>query len=124
MSTTHTPSPTEGIDRCACGSKYWDGSLCDSCGEKFRPETDDLAEVTYADRMWLHSRLNVIGATSEEARAIRAATYWESFPAAYPAEQVKAACALHIASRNAFSTNKTQAAYMKAMYAVSALVAL
>jgi hypothetical protein len=74
--------------------------------------------------MWLHSRLNVIGAASEEARAIRAATYWESFPGAYTAEQVEAACALHIASRNAFSTRKTEAAYKQAMYRVSALVAL
>ena len=27
--------PVEGIDRCYCGSKYWDENVCHSCGEKF-----------------------------------------------------------------------------------------
>jgi hypothetical protein len=31
------PAPREGIDRCACGGKYWDGDRCHSCGERFRP---------------------------------------------------------------------------------------
>ena len=30
--------PNEGIDLCACGSKYWDGNVCHSCGAKFKPE--------------------------------------------------------------------------------------
>lgn len=30
------PLPREGIDRCDCGSKYWDGDVCHSCGEKWR----------------------------------------------------------------------------------------
>lgn len=34
--------PVEGIDRCYCGSKYWDENVCHSCGEKFvkREEED------------------------------------------------------------------------------------
>jgi hypothetical protein len=28
-------TPREGIDRCDCGSKYWDGIVCHSCGETF-----------------------------------------------------------------------------------------
>ena len=27
--------PEEGCTRCACGSKYWDGDTCASCGEKW-----------------------------------------------------------------------------------------
>lgn len=30
--------PQEGVDRCICGSKYWDDNLCHSCGAKFKPE--------------------------------------------------------------------------------------
>ena len=30
-------SPIEGVDRCDCGAKYWDGLTCHSCGESFRP---------------------------------------------------------------------------------------
>jgi hypothetical protein len=33
--STITPSPTDGIDVCVCGAKYWDGSFCHSCGDKF-----------------------------------------------------------------------------------------
>lgn len=33
----NAPLPEEGCDRCACGSKYWDGDRCHSCGEKFIP---------------------------------------------------------------------------------------
>jgi hypothetical protein len=29
--------PREGIDRCGCGSKYWDGDRCHSCGDQFFP---------------------------------------------------------------------------------------
>lgn len=28
--------PREGVDRCSCGAKYWDGDRCHSCGERFR----------------------------------------------------------------------------------------
>lgn len=28
-------TPEEGVDRCACGSKYWDGDRCHSCGDRF-----------------------------------------------------------------------------------------
>ena len=31
-------TPLEGIDRCPCGSKYWDGVTCHSCGETFKPD--------------------------------------------------------------------------------------
>lgn len=31
-------SPREGIDRCACGCKYWDGNRCHSCKEIFQPD--------------------------------------------------------------------------------------
>lgn len=33
--------PREGIDRCYCGSKYWDGDTCHSCGDTYRPTDDD-----------------------------------------------------------------------------------
>ena len=29
-------TPCEGLDRCPCGSKYWDGLLCHSCAAPFR----------------------------------------------------------------------------------------
>lgn len=29
-----TFTPRDGLDRCDCGSKYWDGDICHSCGEK------------------------------------------------------------------------------------------
>lgn len=31
------PLPREGVDRCHCGAKYWDGDLCHSCGGRWRP---------------------------------------------------------------------------------------
>ena len=35
--------PQEGCTRCWCGSKYWDGDICHSCGEKWdgHDSTDD-----------------------------------------------------------------------------------
>lgn len=30
-----TEIPTEGVDRCVCGSKYWDGVRCHDCQERF-----------------------------------------------------------------------------------------
>lgn len=34
----HDPNtPEEGCTRCDCGSKYWDGNRCHSCGDRFRP---------------------------------------------------------------------------------------
>ena len=32
-------APQEGITRCWCGSKYWDGETCHSCGEKWQAAT-------------------------------------------------------------------------------------
>lgn len=29
--------PREGIDRCYCGAKYWDGTTCHSCGHAWKP---------------------------------------------------------------------------------------
>jgi hypothetical protein len=37
MTTTTNPKPVDGIDRCSCGAKYWDGNTCHSCGQKFDP---------------------------------------------------------------------------------------
>lgn len=34
---TTTTHPQEGCTRCGCGSKYWDGDFCASCGERYRP---------------------------------------------------------------------------------------
>lgn len=28
-------APIEGLTRCECGSKYWDGNRCHSCGDKY-----------------------------------------------------------------------------------------
>lgn len=30
-------APLGGVTRCACGSKYWDGTVCASCGERWSP---------------------------------------------------------------------------------------
>lgn len=121
--TTHTPSPIEGTDICTCGSKYWDGSLCHSCGEKFIADNGDevIAAVVPIDRYRLHNRLQQASLTSgsvTEARALRAATYWESFPQQYSSRQVLAAAAMHIASREGFES----ATYMAAVSNVLALV--
>lgn len=35
--TTPVLMPREGCDRCWCGAKYWDGTTCVSCGEKWDP---------------------------------------------------------------------------------------
>jgi hypothetical protein len=49
MGTTRktTTGPTEGITRCACGSKYWDGNTCHSCGAPYAPTSymGDAADV-------------------------------------------------------------------------------
>jgi len=29
-------APVEGVTRCECGSKYWDGMLCHSCREEWK----------------------------------------------------------------------------------------
>ena len=29
----HRPHPTNGVDRCECGCKYWAEGLCIDCGE-------------------------------------------------------------------------------------------
>jgi hypothetical protein len=34
-----TDRPTEGVTRCACGAKYWDGDKCASCGDKYRKQS-------------------------------------------------------------------------------------
>lgn len=31
-----TGPPENGVDRCDCGAKYWDGTRCVSCGEEFK----------------------------------------------------------------------------------------
>lgn len=36
MTTQSGTTPREGVDRCACGSKYWDANRCHSCGEAFK----------------------------------------------------------------------------------------
>jgi hypothetical protein len=42
--TTRPPDqhPQEGLDRCPCGSKYWDGDNCHSCGSRFSPDSETL----------------------------------------------------------------------------------
>lgn len=32
----YTGPPREGVDRCDCGAKYWNGTTCVSCGEEFK----------------------------------------------------------------------------------------
>lgn len=32
--------PEEGVSRCPCGCKYWDGDHCHDCGDRWRPDTD------------------------------------------------------------------------------------
>ena len=57
MTTTENTSfdldtPREGLDKCQCGSKYWDGNYCHSCGARFRRWFDtgrdlDAVELKY-----------------------------------------------------------------------------
>lgn len=43
MTTTPTTKhPQEGLDRCPCGAKYWDGDNCHSCGSRFNPDSETL----------------------------------------------------------------------------------
>ena len=35
-----SPTPIDGTDVCFCGSKYWDGNRCHSCGDKFTGEEE------------------------------------------------------------------------------------
>lgn len=41
--TKYQPSdtPREGIDRCWCGAKYWDGTTCASCGAQYDPRSTE-----------------------------------------------------------------------------------
>lgn len=74
--------------------------------------------VTVSDRLALHSRLSFVGrrvilgdsAHLQELQAVRAATYWESFPHSYSAEQVAAAVRLHVAWRGGFDSESYRAA--------------
>jgi len=38
---TRPTAPIEGVTRCPCGAKYWDGNVCHSCGETFRSSNYD-----------------------------------------------------------------------------------
>lgn len=42
-------TPREGIDRCPCGAKYWDGDFCHSCGERFCPELPEGVAIRRDD---------------------------------------------------------------------------
>jgi len=33
--------PYEGLTRCDCGAKYWDGDRCHSCGDRYRAHLYD-----------------------------------------------------------------------------------
>lgn len=35
--TAEGAEPREGCDRCHCGSKYWEGRMCVSCGSYWSP---------------------------------------------------------------------------------------
>jgi hypothetical protein len=37
--------PAEGCTRCDCGAKYWDGLICHSCKEPFKPWLYEWDEV-------------------------------------------------------------------------------
>lgn len=54
------------------------------------------AHVTPAHRFALWRMMDGHTAASVHGRIIRAATYWESFPGSYSAEQVDAAQRLHL----------------------------
>ena len=48
LRTAADEKPTEGVTRCECGSKYWDGDKCHDCGEKYRKES--RRRVAYQSR--------------------------------------------------------------------------
>lgn len=58
-------------------------------------------EITVSDRLYLHEQIRAHArqVLPDIAGMVRAATYWESFPENYTAEQVAAGRELHIAGR-------------------------
>jgi len=40
-------TPTEGLTTCYCGSKYWDGNICASCGETASAGTTRTDEIRF-----------------------------------------------------------------------------
>ena len=34
--------PENGVDRCECGCKYWNGDRCIDCGDVFVPEPENV----------------------------------------------------------------------------------
>ncbi len=73
-STPSTPvaQPREGLDRCGCGSKYWDGTRCHSCGEAFvppvmytpesdNPDDEEWDEETIANEAWSNPQRMCVG---------------------------------------------------------------
>jgi len=39
---TRRLTPTNGLDFCPCGCKYWEDGRCIDCGDAFLPEPEDL----------------------------------------------------------------------------------
>lgn len=35
MGVTGDPQPTNGVDRCPCGCKYWTAGRCADCGDRY-----------------------------------------------------------------------------------------
>ena len=90
---TTTLAPLEGCDRCHCGAKYWDGNVCHSCGEKWRPVVIGVTAAHYvgdpdADvRPLLLSLAMNDGTLRDEAKdEPNARTYFVTFTDEYAAQ--------------------------------------
>lgn len=44
-------APEQGVTRCLCGCKYWEGGRCIDCGERPTPEPATLGQVAEARRL-------------------------------------------------------------------------
>jgi methionyl-tRNA synthetase len=51
--------PTEGVTRCECGAKYWDGTKCASCGETYKPHDLLVSGTEYRTAISLEKRGHV-----------------------------------------------------------------
>jgi hypothetical protein len=45
-----TARPKDGSHRCDCGSKYWEGNKCHSCGQKWVPQPTYEPQKGHATR--------------------------------------------------------------------------
>jgi hypothetical protein len=68
--TTATTTPTNGVDRCECGCKYWNAAgRCVDCHPDPTPTMTDLLRALDAAMVKVATRALMNGATPDEADA-------------------------------------------------------